>query len=42
MTEALLKRLLEMLAERGEEAALAYVKREIVRKRYVEGSGCRF
>ena len=42
MTEALLKRLLEMLAERGEEAALAYVKREIVRKRYVEGPGCRF
>ena len=42
MTEALLKRLLEMLAERGEEAALAYVKREIVHKRYVEGPGCRF
>lgn len=42
MTEALLKRLLVMLAEQGEEAAFAHVKREIVRKRYVEGPGCRF
>ena len=42
MTEALLKRLLVMLAEQGEEAAFAHVKRDIVRKRYVEGPGCRF
>lgn len=43
-TEALLKRLLEMLAEQGEDATLRYVRREIVAKRHVEGTGpgCRF
>ena len=41
-TDALLERLLVMLAEEGERVALEHVRRDIVRARYVEGDRGRF